>query len=116
MLSLVDTVLSLVWIGGSIVWLRGGAKHHHHLRVGCFSVTLLTVVSQLFATDTRGPPTGKTGLLPNKTSIVVLIEELIPIRKVVFILSTIVDSSVCVNECYPDLLPPGQLQYQTERL
>ena len=60
MLSFVDTVLSLVWIGGSIVWLRGGAKHHPHFRVGCFSVTLLTVV---VIVCNRHLPTGKTGPL-----------------------------------------------------
>ena len=31
---------------GAVVWLKGGVRNHHHLRVGCFTITLMTVVSQ----------------------------------------------------------------------
>ena len=90
MLSLVDTVLSLVWIGGSIVWLRGGVKHHHHLRVGRFSVTLLTVVSQLFATDTQEE--GATGKISPTLG-----------KRFLF--------CRCLNVCQR---PPGRLQHQRD--
>ena len=45
-LSIVDTLLSVLWISGALVWLTGdGLRHHGHLRVGCFSINLLTVVA-----------------------------------------------------------------------
>ena len=46
-LSIVDTLLSLLWISGSIVWLEGGAGDQSHSRVGCFTITLMTVVAKV---------------------------------------------------------------------
>ena len=46
-LSIVDTLLSLLWISGSIVWLEGGAREQSHSRVGCFTITLMTVVAKV---------------------------------------------------------------------
>ena len=43
-LSIVDTLLGVLWVSGSIVWLRGGLAHHEHLRVGCFALNIPTVV------------------------------------------------------------------------
>ena len=37
-------MLGFLWLGGSSVWLKGGAHHHHDLRVGCFTINLMTVV------------------------------------------------------------------------
>jgi hypothetical protein len=44
-LSVADALLSVLWISGSLVWLRGGLHHLDDLRASCFSITLLTVVS-----------------------------------------------------------------------
>ncbi|CAI8022384.1 hypothetical protein GBAR_LOCUS13153 [Geodia barretti] len=41
-LSIVDTLLSALWISGALVWLKGGVQHH---RVGCFTITCMTVDS-----------------------------------------------------------------------
>ena len=43
-LSIVDTLLGVLWVSGSIVWLRGGLAHHENLRVGCFALNIPTVV------------------------------------------------------------------------
>ena len=45
-LSIVDTLLSILWMCGAVVWLKGGIRNHSHLRVGCYFITLMTVVSQ----------------------------------------------------------------------
>ena len=45
-LSIVDTLLSILWMCGAVVWLKGGIRNHGHLRVGCYVITLMTVVSQ----------------------------------------------------------------------
>ena len=47
-LAIVDALLSLLWISGSVVWLRGGDRGLNHPRVGCFTVNLMTVVSVIF--------------------------------------------------------------------
>ena len=83
-----DTLLSVLWISGAVVWLTGGLNHYHQLRVGCFAINCMTVVS--------GPPT------------------LVLLREMSFSLSK-TDSSVCCNECDPHLCPPGLFQHQTER-
>ena len=47
MLSIADMMLSVLWISGSVVWLKQ-EKHDenpHKYLVGCFSITLMTVVS-----------------------------------------------------------------------
>ena len=45
MLSIVDTLLSVLWISGALVWLAGeGFQHYDHLRVGCFAITCFTAV------------------------------------------------------------------------
>ncbi|CAI8022380.1 hypothetical protein GBAR_LOCUS13152 [Geodia barretti] len=45
-LSIVDTLLSALWISGALVWLKGGVEHHPRLRVGCFTITCMTVMVQ----------------------------------------------------------------------
>ena len=45
-LSIVDTLLSILWMCGAVVWLKGGVRNPHNLRVGCYTITLMTVVSQ----------------------------------------------------------------------
>ena len=47
-LAIVDAMLSLLWISGSVVWLRGGDRGPNHPRVGCFTINLMTVVSVFF--------------------------------------------------------------------
>ena len=47
-LSIVDALLSLLWISGAVVWLEGGTKQSDS-RVGCFTITLMTVVGQSFS-------------------------------------------------------------------
>ena len=53
-LSVADALLSVLWISGSLVWLKGGLHRLDDLRVSCFSITLLTVVctykSRVFGT------------------------------------------------------------------
>ena len=46
-LSIVDTLLSILWMCGAVVWLKGGVRKHRNLRVGCFTITCMTVVSHL---------------------------------------------------------------------
>ncbi|CAI8022378.1 hypothetical protein GBAR_LOCUS13152 [Geodia barretti] len=48
-LSIVDTLLSALWISGALVWLKGGVEHHPRLRVGCFTITCMTVILQCVA-------------------------------------------------------------------
>ena len=54
-LSIADMMLSVLWISGSVVWLRqerNDEKPHKHL-VGCFTITLMTVVSTIIHTHTH---------------------------------------------------------------
>ena len=83
-LSIVDTLLSLLWISGSIVWLEGGAGGQSHSRVGCFTITLMTVVAKVWC-----PPTNVNG-------------------------TKFPDSSVRGHECDPHLCSTGILQHQAE--
>jgi hypothetical protein len=48
-LSIVDTVLSILWISGGLVWLKGGLSHYHDLRVGCYAINCMTVIFQCVA-------------------------------------------------------------------
>ena len=45
-LSIVDALISLLWIIGSVVWLGGGEQRQS--RVGCFTINLMTVVSMFY--------------------------------------------------------------------
>ena len=94
-LAIVDALLSLLWISGSVVWLRGGDRGPNHPRAGCFTVNLMTVVSVMFCD--------------------VVFFLTVSIKKTTLLL-VLADSSVCGNECNPNLCSTGILQYQTERL
>ena len=41
-LSIADGMLAVLWVMGGALWLRGGVSQN---RVGCFAVSLMTVVS-----------------------------------------------------------------------
>ena len=43
-LSIVDTMLSIMWISGAAVWLHNQGNLYGQ-RVGCFAINLTTVVS-----------------------------------------------------------------------
>ena len=99
-LSIVDTLLSVLWISGALVWLTGdGLRHHGHLRVGCFSINILTVVSCFFC------------LVSIYTIVVVFCSQ----RENFAFETLYIGFPVCYNECDSHLFPPGLLQYQTER-
>lgn len=47
MLSIADFFLAVMWVVGSILWMSGGIYGNDRNRVGCFTVNLITVVSNL---------------------------------------------------------------------
>ena len=47
-LSVVDTLLSVLWISGAVVWLTGGLSGYNEPRVRCFSINCMTVVRSHF--------------------------------------------------------------------
>ncbi|CAI8021527.1 hypothetical protein GBAR_LOCUS12752, partial [Geodia barretti] len=48
-LSIVDVMLSLLWMSGSVLWLTGGAAKQNSSRVGCFAISLTTISLQCVA-------------------------------------------------------------------
>ncbi|CAI8027048.1 hypothetical protein GBAR_LOCUS15487 [Geodia barretti] len=49
-LSIVDTLLSILWITGALVWLKGdGLSAYQNFRVGCFTINCMTVILQCIA-------------------------------------------------------------------
>ncbi|CAI8049987.1 hypothetical protein GBAR_LOCUS27504 [Geodia barretti] len=48
-LSIVDALLSVLWMSGSVVWLKRGANTQNGSSLGCFAINLLTVILQCTA-------------------------------------------------------------------
>jgi hypothetical protein len=49
-LSIVDTLLSILWITGALMWLKGdGLSAYQNFRVGCFTINCMTVILQCIA-------------------------------------------------------------------
>ncbi|CAI8027918.1 hypothetical protein GBAR_LOCUS15900 [Geodia barretti] len=45
-LSVADTLLSVLWISGAVLWLTGGLSGYNKPRVRCFSIYCMTVILQ----------------------------------------------------------------------
>ena len=125
-LSIVDTLLSVLWISGALVWLTGdGLRHHGHLRVGCFFLNLLTTVSYHTSVSIKEVANMCCCVLEVTLFWCTVRDTLLSIFRsrdvlpaFIFQSSNIIlctDSSVYWYECDSHLFPPGLLQYQTER-